>query len=176
MSTFSTIEKLKEELAKFTPSSHLYTAEKNTYNNRLVFSKKHGVIPPKDTNKYNELLKPYVQEVNERNKPNVIDVEATLKNTYLRCIYKITEAIRFKATKKQNNKMSETFDWIRKQERVFSNGYYSSGLPWKETQMIDAMLKVGAWVNSQEQSTALREQVIEVIKLLMIKEKQGNGK
>jgi hypothetical protein len=176
MSTFSTIEKLKEELANFIPSSHIYTAEKSTYNHRLIFAAKHGILYPKEVNKYTEILKPRVQEFNPQGAPHSINVEDTLKLTYLHCTYKISEAIHFKMKSKQISKKSEIFDWVRKQEKVFSNGYYTSGSPWKETQMIDSLLKIGIWVQEQTPSITLREQVIEVIKLLMIKEKQGNGK
>jgi hypothetical protein len=177
MSSFATIEKLKEELSRFQPSSNIYTATKSSYNQRLSFTKKHEILPPKEQNKYTQIINGVVEE--NQNIPGVynsINQEMTLKKLYMRAVFDISRAIKHKVSRKQYPKYEEILRWLEKKGKLFSDGYYSHSLPWKEDATVEAILKICVWLNDKERDVKLREQTAEVIKLLIIKEKESYGK
>jgi len=175
MSSFPTIEKFKEEINKFEPSSPIFYARKSTYNDRLCFTRMHGIRYTGDENVYSKMLSSLIQETVEENTAPYINVEATLKRAYTSSVSSIGYAFRYKMNKRQLRQHEVMIGWLQARERIFSSNYSYNSQPWKETNSINSLLKVGLWLSDKEHSIPIRDQVIELIKLLMIKEKENGG-
>ena len=175
MSSFPTIEKFKEEINKFQPSSEIFYARKSSYNDRVCFTRMHGIHYTGDENAYSKMLSSLIQETVENDAAPCINVEATLKRAYTSSVSNIGYALRYKMNKRQLRQHETMIGWLQAKEQLFSSNYYYNNQPWKETNSVNSLLKVGLWLSDKDHSIPIRDQVIELIKLLMIKEKENGG-
>jgi hypothetical protein len=121
------------------------------------------------------MLNPLIQEAVIDGVAPFINVEATLKRVYSNSVSNIGYALRYKMNKRMLRSHEEMIGWLQRKEKVFSNGYSYNSMPWKETNSVNSLLKVGLWLSDKEHTIPLRDQVIELVKLLMIKEKENGG-
>jgi hypothetical protein len=173
MTSFPTIEKFKEEINKFEPSSVIYYARKSTYNDRLCFTRMHGIRYTGEENMYSKMLSSLIQETEDESNVPHINVEATLKRAYTSSVSNIGYALRYKMNKRMLRTHEEMIGWLQRKEKTFSSGYSYNILKWREDNSINSLLKVGLWLSDKETCIPVRDQVIELVKLLMIKEKEN---
>lgn len=174
MSSFTYIENFKKAIEEYSPSSTEYVLSKGYYE-RYSFCKRHGPICHGDKKSiYHQILASYIAEKN--NGPiSTIDVSTTLINVYGSCINIITRAVKVNLKKAQLKKNQEIYDWLRKKGNKFSNAYGQTYALFKEQQDVETIFKLGVYIWDRDLSNELRDQMIEVIKLLMAKEKANAG-
>lgn len=167
MTLFPTIQAFKEELNNFKPPSEILKLVQGYY--ALHFKPIHGLVHTGDATIYSSMLKIDIAYKYE-GLVEKIDTNRTMKALYLRSLSSITREVCPTSSKKERKKYEHILSFLSRQD-------ISSGEEvFIENQNREAILKIAKWMYEKKTDTwneMLRQQLIEVLRLLIIREKEN---